>query len=135
MITEINLPALPPNLRTLLSYVTSRPIDSVYKAYVQAPNRKLFGLLKDDQLIGCIGGEYNSPIFVIQHIAVTPEERGNGIGSCMIQFILEEAAIKQIIAETDKDAVSFYRKLGFTITSLGEKYPGVERFHCHYSLK
>ena len=36
-------------------------------------------------------------------------------------------------AETDKDAVDFYRKLGFSVTSLGEKYPGVERFHCEYS--
>ena len=28
------------------------------------------------------------------------------------------------------DAVEFYRKLGFSIESLGEKYPGVERFRC-----
>jgi hypothetical protein len=28
------------------------------------------------------------------------------------------------------NAVNFYRNIGFEITSLGEKYPGVERFQC-----
>ncbi|WP_268921683.1 hypothetical protein [Metabacillus sediminilitoris] len=37
-----------------------------------------------------------------------------------------------ITAETDKEAVVFYRNYGFKITSLGEKYPGVERFLCEY---
>ncbi len=33
-----------------------------------------------------------------------------------------------IVAETDRSALGFYVALGFTMTSLGEKYPGVERF-------
>lgn len=32
-----------------------------------------------------------------------------------------------ITAETDHDAIAFYRRYGFEIQSLGEKYPGVER--------
>ncbi|GAA0394735.1 hypothetical protein GCM10008933_26940 [Paenibacillus motobuensis] len=36
----------------------------------------------------------------------------------------------KIIAETDQDAIGFYSKIGFEIHSLGEKYPGVERFQC-----
>ena len=36
-----------------------------------------------------------------------------------------------IVAETDKDAVGFYSAIDFTITSLGENYPGVERFRVH----
>jgi len=34
-------------------------------------------------------------------------------------------------AETDAEAVKFYKKMGFQIQSLGEKYPGIERFHCY----
>ncbi|WP_161497064.1 GNAT family N-acetyltransferase [Pradoshia eiseniae] len=107
----------------------------MYKDYRQIPNRKLFGCQKDSQLIGCIGGEQNSDTFIIRHIAVTQEKRGCGVGSSMIQFILNDPSIKTVIAETDKEAVSFYRKFGFHITSLGEKYPGVERFACQYTLK
>lgn len=33
-----------------------------------------------------------------------------------------------VTAETDHDAVGFYRTYGFSIHSLGEKYAGVERF-------
>jgi len=32
-----------------------------------------------------------------------------------------------IVDETDKDAVGFYSANHFVITSLGEKYPGIER--------
>ena len=135
MIKEINHPFPPSSLKTLLSYAVSGDIDSVYEDYRQIPNRKLFGFQKDGQVIGCIGGEQNSATFIIRHIAVTPEERGSGIASSMIQFILKDSSIKTVIAETDKEAVNFYRKFGFHITSLGEKYPGVERFDCQYTLK
>ena len=135
MIKEINLLFPPHRLKTLLSYAASDDIESVYKDYRQIPNRKLFGFQKDGQLIGCIGGEQNSDTFIILHIAVTPEERVSGVGSSMIQFILKDSSIKTVIAETDQEAVNFYRKFGFHITSLGEKYPGVERFDCQYTLK
>jgi len=32
--------------------------------------------------------------------------------------------------ELAKEAVNFYEKCGFKITSLGEKYPGIVRFKC-----
>ncbi|MEG0573277.1 MAG: GNAT family N-acetyltransferase, partial [Enterococcus sp.] len=60
----------------------------------------------------------------------SPNHRGLGIGSKMISFILEKYSLTFMFAETDKDAVEFYGNYGFKITSLGEKYPGVERFRC-----
>lgn len=48
----------------------------------------------------------------------------------MLKFVLEDYLV--VSAETDADAVEFYRKYGFKIKSLGEKYPGVERFLCEY---
>lgn len=36
-----------------------------------------------------------------------------------------------IVDETDKDAVGFYSANHFVITSLGEKYPGIERLRLH----
>ncbi|MCR2823625.1 GNAT family N-acetyltransferase [Lederbergia panacisoli] len=80
---------------------------------------------------GCIGIEIiNSKECVIRHIAVSSEQRGKGFGSKMINFLSEQYPF--ISAETDKDAVDFYRKYGFIITNLGEKDPGVERFLCEY---
>lgn len=48
----------------------------------------------------------------------------------MIDELLMLEHLTELIAETDRDAVEFYRKYGFEIHSLGEKYPGVDRFHC-----
>ena len=72
----------------------------------------------------------NPSLCEIKHIAVSPKQRGDGVGRAMIDFIIDTYSSCTIIAETDKDAVNFYQTLGFKITSLGETYPGVERFQC-----
>ena len=36
-----------------------------------------------------------------------------------------------IEAETDDGAVEFYKRIGFRVKSLGEKYKEIERFHCY----
>ena len=66
----------------------------------------------------------------LKHIAIKPNYRGKGIGKKMINEFIKTKKIVKIKAETDKNAVDFYKKIGFSITSLGEKYPGVERFEC-----
>jgi hypothetical protein len=48
----------------------------------------------------------------------------------MIAAACEQFNLKELVAETDQDAVKFYRRWGFQIQSLGEKYPNTERFQC-----
>lgn len=84
-------------------------------------------------MVGLIGFEYETKDIVeLKHIALKPEYRGRGIGKNMIQEFIRSKKIVSIKVETDKDAVGFYSKIGFSIMSLGEKYPGVERFECVY---
>lgn len=136
MIIEISSEILHPSVRELLSYATSaNKVDKAYGEYIQSPNQRLFGFVKEESLAGCIGVEISFNNCEIKHIAVSFDERSNGIGSKMIKFLCENFVVTTITAETDKDAVEFYRKLGFKTTSLGEKYPGVERFLCEYSSK
>ncbi|RXZ79124.1 N-acetyltransferase [Paenibacillaceae bacterium] len=128
---EISSTVPEPSVRELLSYATSiKKVDKAYKSYIQSANQQLFGYVKEQQTVGCIGIEINAQHGVIKHIAVSPEERGKGIGGQMIAFLSEQYSFATVSAETDKDAVAFYRSLGFVITSLGEKYEGVERFLC-----
>nr|WP_301173380.1 GNAT family N-acetyltransferase [Brevibacillus nitrificans] len=58
--------------------------------------------------------------------------REHGYGSQLIDLLIQKYKRKMIAAETDQEAVGFYRKYGFQIKSLGEKYTGVEQFHCVY---
>lgn len=84
---------------------------------------------------GVVGG-----VIVVKHldgvayeiisIAVDNARRGRGIGSELIAHAVKELKCLSLYAETDDDAVGFYRKNGFAITSLGEKYEGVIRYAC-----
>ncbi|MES5955495.1 GNAT family N-acetyltransferase [Bacillus fungorum] len=67
----------------------------------------------------------------ICHIAVVPQYRHKGIALQMIKEVVRIHQLTYLEAETDAEAVEFYKKIGFQVKSLGEKYPGVERFQCY----
>ncbi|WP_391203911.1 GNAT family N-acetyltransferase [Psychrobacillus sp. L4] len=126
-----------PKIRELFSYATSKDrVDLEYEKYIPSPEHKLYGLELQDKIVACIGITFiNAASCEIKHIAVSPIVRGNNIGSQMIKFVCDKHSLSSIKAETDKGAVKFYEKNGFNITSLGEKYPGVERFFCEYTIQ
>lgn len=70
--------------------------------------------------------------FVIKGIAVFPEKQSQGIGRSLLQAVKDIAPNCILEAETDDDAVDFYRSTGFIVESLGEKYPGIIRYRCIY---
>ena len=106
-------------------------INNEYRQYMNDDSRILLGKVTNNVLVGLIGVTYISSYQIeLRHIAVKQGYRNQGLGKGMLTEILENRNLTEIVAETDKNAVSFYRRTGFHITSLGEKYPGVERFHC-----
>ncbi|WP_061809335.1 GNAT family N-acetyltransferase [Rossellomorea vietnamensis] len=126
---EIRIKSIHPDIRKLLCFATSvEKVEEEYDLYIHSTERKLYGFTSGDELVGCIGVEFlNEGECEIKHIAVMPKHRGKGIGHKMIDYF---GHCTRVTAETDRDAVIFYKKLGFKIMSLGEKYPGVERFRC-----
>lgn len=71
----------------------------------------------------------------ICHIAVVPQYRHKGIALQMIKEVVRMHQLTYLEAETDDEAVEFYKKIGFQVKSLGEKYPGIERFHVYFKNK
>ena len=71
----------------------------------------------------------------IRHIAVDPTVQRVGLGRRMIEALFRQLDFSVLRAETDSDAVEFYRACGFTVETLGETYPGVERFECVLQTK
>lgn len=103
--------------------------------YLEDDSRGLYGRFLNDELVGLIGVKHGLIGEVeLKHISIKQNYRGKGIGRRMIHEYVQAKNIVKMKAETDKDAVGFYNKLGFTIMSLGEKYPGVERFECIFLL-
>lgn len=134
---EITSTVVNPAIKKLLSYATlEEKVNEEYKKYTCLPSRKLYSIEANGETVSCMGVEFlNSKEAVIKHIGVLPRERVKGIGSSMISFFCKKHDIHSIFAETDKEAVNFYSKFGFQITSLGEKYLGMERFLCEFKVK
>ena len=62
-------------------------------------------------------------------VAVKPEYQGQGIGSKLIDFIFDRFEVDNITAETDDDAIGFYKKYGFTVADTKVKFD-VKRYTC-----
>lgn len=110
-------------------------MNKIAKAYETDPLRVVYAYCKETEnpvVAAVIGLKLHSEqkTAVILHIAVDHNLRGNGIGRILINKMILLHPITAIEAETDKDGVNFYRSCGFTVQSLGELYPGVERFLC-----
>jgi ribosomal protein S18 acetylase RimI-like enzyme len=97
----------------------------------QNANRFIMGYEPNGSILGFAGIEIIAPgQAVLLHIAVDPACRGQGIGKSMIGDIIRQFVLQRLEAETDDDAVGFYKNCGFEITCLGEKYPGCVRYLC-----
>ncbi|QOS78269.1 GNAT family N-acetyltransferase [Paenibacillus sp. JNUCC31] len=123
-----------PEVQELLSYSVFPDPDQLNRAlqqYVDKDELHLEGYGDEGQLIGLIGYERTGTSEItIHHIAVLPENRFKNYGRGMISQLLANYNPDRLIAETDVEAVEFYRNTGFVVYSLGELYPGVERFRC-----
>lgn len=108
-------------------------LEQTIRTYEMNAGYELYGTEEDGSVIaiaGIVMDEENR--LEIKHIAVQPDRRGEGLGRELVLALIELKNPQRIVAETDDEAVDFYRSIGFTIESLGETYPGTERFRCTY---
>ena len=103
-------------------------------SFVTDPDKELYVSIEQGRVIGVMALECLATRMVtVRQIGVAPSRRRQGIGSGMVEHVAAVHASAALQAETDHDAVGFYRRLGFRVESLGEKYPGTERFRCTLS--
>jgi len=123
-------------IRELIGYSVFPDPDRIEQAvarYQQEDQLQLYGAVEEDEVIGIVGFTMDEDQnLILQHIAVRPENREQGYGRSIMLELIGLTNPKSIVAETDENAADFYRNIGFTVFSLGEKYPGVERFRCEY---
>lgn len=66
----------------------------------------------------------------ILDVAVNPKYRKHGIGKSLIDFIFTQFPIYTITAETDNEAVGFYKRCGFDVIGFGMKC-NTKRYICN----
>lgn len=123
-----------PAVRGLLSLAVwpGTKIEAVVTWYATTPGSRLLGFRFDGRPVAIIGlelGHEGGPA-TIRHLAVAPSRQRHGLGRALVQAVCDQFEPPLLRAETDRDAVGFYERIGFSISSLGERYPGRERFEC-----
>jgi ribosomal protein S18 acetylase RimI-like enzyme len=114
-----------------VGYPTPDKLRRVLFGHSIDPARHLVGFEQTGALVGLLGVKIEPEHATIHQIAVQPQARSQGVGREMVRWLVETAGMTRVVAETDNDAVGFYRRLGFSVVSLGdERYPGTERFEC-----
>ncbi|MDR0883041.1 MAG: GNAT family N-acetyltransferase [Oscillospiraceae bacterium] len=88
---------------------------------------QFYGWVENGEIVGVCGFEVHADYVEILHIAVAENARRRGIGGKMVTALWEKYKLT-IEAETDDDAVDFYRKTGFETTAI-QKY-NVQRWTC-----
>ncbi|MER3553711.1 MAG: hypothetical protein C4331_05020 [Meiothermus sp.] len=91
-----------------------RAADRAIQEYRTNLNLRALGLEENGQLLGMIGLERIALASgIIRHIVVHPASRGKGIGCAMIAEVITCFKLEKLTAETDREAVAFYRRCGF----------------------
>jgi len=101
--------------------------------FIKNKSIKSFVATTDEEAKGVIVVDfYEKNKIIILGIAVDKSCRHNKIGSFMINKLIKNYELISVYAETDADAVEFYRKNGFNITEFSENYNGetVTRYKC-----
>jgi len=69
----------------------------------------------------------------IRSIAVAPAWRHRGLGRTLLDSLAGRAGASMVVAETDDDAVGFYRRCGFAIEDAPPKF-GRPRYWCVHEI-
>lgn len=106
-----------------------------FEAIDSDPNNELIVGCRDDAVVGVLQITFTPYLThqgswraTIEGVRVASSERGNGIGSKLIQYAIERAKIREchiIQLTTDKkreESLRFYERLGFKATHEGLKW-------------
>ena len=110
------------------------------KKYQEDENSNIYAYKHNGQYKGIVIFKIANNSSTILDIAVKPEYQGQGIGSKLIAFIFNSFNTQNITAETDNDAIGFYKKYGFIVADTKVKFD-TKRYVCvcesvthHYDL-
>ena len=114
---------------------TEEKFDKKIDLFLNDNSVKIFACLNQGKIIGVMIVSFiEQKKIEIIGIAVDVSARGKGVGSYMINQVVNNYGLLSVCAETDNDAVGFYQKNNFSITEFSEIYDGETVIRCKCEL-
>ena len=119
-------------------YMPERELLNAFEEKVQ-----MFGYMQDDKLISVMGFQKIMDVVLIRHAYTLTEYQGKGIGSSLLEYLLDKNKDSRLLVGTWSDAkwaIRFYKKFGFVLHEkeesnfLLEKYWNIPQKQIEYSI-
>ncbi|MFT3899070.1 MAG: GNAT family N-acetyltransferase [Gordonia sp. (in: high G+C Gram-positive bacteria)] len=98
----------------------------------ELPTMAVIGTRDGERVTGFAAYLPHEETVVLEYIATAEDLRGGGVGRTLVEAIRQRHPGAAVLAETDDDAVDFYRAIGFLVRD-GEpdpRWPGRRRYEC-----
>ena len=132
-IEEVSAAAAPAGFWDLLALSVGGPtvekLEHVKASYAE-PDRGLAAAFAGGRLAGIIGYRRRHADLEITHLAVRDGLRRRGVARALISAVARRHAGFQLTAETDDEAVGFYRAIGFMTEALPREMHFTQRWRC-----
>jgi len=103
-------------------------------AHYRSGEWTFIGWQEGEEILACAGAEQlTGGTIGIRSIAVAPAWRHRGLGRTLLDSLAGRAGASMVVAETDDDAVGFYRRCGFAIEDAPPKF-GRPRYWCVHEI-
>ena len=135
-IVDVKASLFDPEVLTLLKPSVYNPTPERLKRraekYSADKNTFVYACKIDGVYAGIVVFRTENSTAEILDIAVKPEYRKHGIGGSLIDFIFTQFSVDTITAETDDEAVEFYKRCEFDVIGFGMKCNN-KRYICNKS--
>jgi len=101
----------------------------------ELPGLTILGAVENERVLAFVAVEADADPLAIEYIAVDEGARGRGWGTALVEAVRNHANGRVLYAQTDDDAVDFYRRIGFTVTDRepDPRWPERRRYDCMLS--
>ncbi|WP_019587020.1 GNAT family N-acetyltransferase [Deinococcus apachensis] len=117
MLTEPN--TLTPEVEALLTramFPDPERLRRKLERYRAEPERRIFVWMADGRPVSAAGILQHGEEVEILHLGTAPGEERRGHARALLHAIEAHLKITRLLAETDDEAVGFYRRAGFQVT-------------------
>jgi ribosomal protein S18 acetylase RimI-like enzyme len=139
LVKDYELLSLPCNVSdesfwSILSLSVGNPtpskIAAIWRNYASESGRGLIAVREGTTYIGGLGFRHGPEVLEITNIAVLARSQQKGIGRLLIETLVTKFPRIAIEAETDEEAVGFYKANGFSTTPCKRRPQFTNRWTC-----